>query len=181
MIQESSFLSLFCLLPFFYYFGSLVLIKSLNRNSSYDFNQNTLLLSEIENSGARKIEVVQQRAARLTLREILQHILILHDLCWRSSEQRKADACVALLYEIDSNPAVSATNVMQILATGHRQSHFVISHQAPVSSTDTLLNGAACHSPCNQQHCPSHNWFIQSDSSIYHDPVNWFYFVDFWH
>ena len=57
----------------------------------------------VENHGAHNIEMVQRRAARLTLKRYHNTSSVssmLLDLGWRSLEQRRADSRLTLLYKI---------------------------------------------------------------------------------
>lgn len=81
----------------------------------------------VENNGAHKIEMVQRRAARWTLKRYHNTSSVsnmLQDLGWRSLEQRRADARLFVLYKIHrGHVPINASKYLQPMTRRSRHSH----------------------------------------------------------
>ena len=81
----------------------------------------------VENNGAHKIEMVQRRSARWTLKKyhnISNVSNMLQDLGWRSLEQRRADARLTLLYKIHhGHVPINASKYLRPMTRRSRHSH----------------------------------------------------------
>ena len=81
----------------------------------------------VENNGAHKIEMVQRRAARWTLKKYHNTSSVsdmLQDLGWRSLEQRRADARLTLLYKIHhGHVPINASKYPRPMTRTSRHSH----------------------------------------------------------
>ena len=81
----------------------------------------------VENNGAHKIEMVQRRAARWTLKKYHNTSSVsdmLQDLGWRSLEQRRADARLTLLYKIHhGHVPINASKYLRPTTRISRHSH----------------------------------------------------------
>ena len=81
----------------------------------------------VENNGAHKIEMVQGRAARWTLKRYHSTSTVsnmLQDLGWRSLEQWRADARLSLLYKVHSGHVpINASKYLRPMTCRSRHSH----------------------------------------------------------
>ena len=104
----------------------------------------------VENNGAHKIEMLQRRAARWTLKRYHNTSSVsnmLQDLGWRSLEQRRADARLFVLYKIHrGHVPINASEYLRPMTHSLYQ-HLV----SPIILTDypstpeLFLNGTVYH------------------------------------